>query len=816
MLQRLTSRLVLRERPRWTRVLCGVRIPSRAQRDWRLLLTWLLLSGGVWGVFRDGVCAAGSARLKNDLVLEGVPVPVMGLTEKTIKQHQGPIPNYPILMIDAGLKWYFVPGKRVSDVNQEAELAKYETFTFKPTLTGRRLTPTSLGAYEEIEDFDAHGHRTVTIRTQFGPVKIVQAITRLTPQYITVKGLTHEWEHGIATTSVPVPILDPILRNATDQSDPLDRLAIARFYLQAGLYLECEAELKSIAEDFPEHADRVAEMREQLDQLIAQRLVRELTMRRNAGQHFLVRAKARDFPQSRLRAEARRSVQELVEDFQSRRQKMEQVHLLLSELQAQLPDDETARAVAPLRSLLRDRLDFEALPRLDAFLNLADAAELTPESKLALAYSGWLLDSANAIEDLSETLRLWQARHLILEYLQSHDGNMRGQLLARIEDIEGISPRRVLDMIPYLPAVRSARDIAPGHAATVTVPDTEPVRAGADEAPDAELPYTVLLPHEYSPHHRYPLIIALAPAERTPAQEVIWWGGTAENPGQSQRHGYIVIAPHYQRPQQQDYDYDVRAHRAVVDSLRDARKRFSIDSDRVFLAGHGMGADAAFDIGLSHPSLFAGVVPICGRADRYCSFYWPNAKHLSWYIVGGELDRDTFEQNARQGQINTMMRMGFDIIYALYIGRGYESYYAEIHRIFDWMDVTRRTTYLSEFEVKTLRPYDNRFYWVEVEGLPRAALESSVIIGDRRRRTSPMMLHARVAPSRSTIDVRTGSDRTTLWLSPELVDFENPVSIRIKGRQRFHDFLQPRLGDILEDLYQRGDRQKLYWTRLSF
>ena len=48
--------------------------------------------------------------------------------------------------------------------------------------------------------------------------------------------------------------------------------------------------------------------------------------------------------------------------------------------------------------------------------------------------------------------------------------------------------------------------------------------------------------------------------------------------------------------------------------LRDAMRRFSIDSDRVFLSGHSIGGDAAWDIGLAHPDLWAGVIPIVVRS----------------------------------------------------------------------------------------------------------------------------------------------------------------------------------------------------------
>ena len=48
----------------------------------------------------------------------------------------------------------------------------------------------------------------------------------------------------------------------------------------------------------------------------------------------------------------------------------------------------------------------------------------------------------------------------------------------------------------------------------------------------------------------------------------------------------------------------------MLNSLRDACRRFSVDSDRVFISGHSMGGDAAWDLGTAHPDLWAGMIPI--------------------------------------------------------------------------------------------------------------------------------------------------------------------------------------------------------------
>ena len=94
------------------------------------------------------------------------------------------------------------------------------------------------------------------------------------------------------------------------------------------------------------------------------------------------------------------------------------------------------------------------------------------------------------------------------------------------------------------------------------------------------------------------------------------------------------------------YGYTVREHALVLGCYRDACRRFAVDTDRVFLSGHSMGGDAAWDIGLAHPDLWAGVIPIVAKSDRFCTFYRKNAKNLPFYFVCGELDGNKMAKNA--------------------------------------------------------------------------------------------------------------------------------------------------------------------------
>ena len=594
-----------------------------------------------------------------------------------------------------------------------------------------------------------------------------------------------------------------MIREVTDQNDPRIRLSIARFYLQAGMYLRAGNEIDNIIREFPDYKARCEQIGLQIRQELALSMLREIRVRVRGGQHRLAQTALRKFPTRDLNATVTRTVEELANDYAMKRTNGVRVNLLLGELQAEL-DDETRAKVSPMRSEIRDSLSFNSLERLDAFLKLADDAQLSAAEKLALAYSGWVLGSARAITELPEAINLWTARYLVTEYLRTENPLDEKRLLADLERLEGVDAARLLAMIPLLPTALDSSGITAGNAGVVEL------RAGSS----GEAKYSVLLPREYNPDRSYPLIVALRSGGATPEQTLSWWGGTVDRPGQSQRLGYIVIAPHYGDPDQRTYEYDATTHAHVVESIRDARKRFAVDSDRVFLAGHGMGGDAAFDLGMSKPHLFAGVVAICGICDGYCKWYWSNAENVPFYIVGGELDRDSLTRNSTV--LNRMMMRGFryDVVYAEYLGRGFETYTSEREKIFDWMAGKVRVKWVKEFEFQVLRPTENAFYWLEAFGLPRSITAPRSIAKNGRPVGSPVLFGAEIKPG-NTIYLKTGSAKHTVWLSPELINIDERVRVSVKGRQKFNDFVKPNLTDILRDLKRRGDRQKVYSIRIE-
>src|SRR5262249_39070774 len=133
-----------------------------------------------------------------------------------------------------------------------------------------------------------------------------------------------------------------------------------------------------------------------------------------------------------------------------------------------------------------------------------------------------------------------------------------------------------------------------------------------DDGNAAPTEYAVLLPPEYHPLRLYPAVVALHSEDQGPQDAIAWWAAEAN------RRGYIVIAPECNLPgQPHDYRYTTSEHAAAELALRDAKRRFSIDDDRVYLGGTLKGGEMAWDFGLAHPDLFAGVAVVSGLPGKY-------------------------------------------------------------------------------------------------------------------------------------------------------------------------------------------------------
>src|SRR5262249_16382706 len=127
----------------------------------------------------------------------------------------------------------------------------------------------------------------------------------------------------------------------------------------------------------------------------------------------------------------------------------------------------------------------------------------------------------------------------------------------------------------------------------------------------------------------------------------------------------------------------------VLDTLRDLRRRFHPDCDRVFLFGLGEGAKMAFDVGLSHPDLFAGVMPMGAGPLFHARKDWRTAQHLPFYVMmATNVVREHGE--GMRAQLKSWIDNRYSILLVEYKGRGSEWLGGELPNMFDWMRFQKR------------------------------------------------------------------------------------------------------------------------------
>ena len=770
--------------------------------------------------------------MKDGRILQGDLVPIEGVAETPkglSPDGRGPLQT--LLMIDDGLRRTFVSKQQYINIVPDDPAELPEKFRLDQPVIQSGQEIISIGVIGQAQPFDEFGRRTLTIMSPKGSIPVIQCITEVTPLYTKIEGHNFVWDMRVATSSIDRKTLSTILAKEIDPADIEDRKKIARFYLQCERYEDAAAELDAVLDAFPDDAsvkEQLEPSTRALKQLGAKRLLKELELRAQAGQHTSVFGMLNEFPSEGVAGEILQAVKEKTEEYESAAAQRKELMETFDTLLAKIEDEAARRKLAPFREQLFAEVNMNTLDRMSAFRQHAKDEDLLPDERVALAVSGWLIGSNSATENLPVATSLFEVREMIRKYVNTADTLARSRILDQLRSQEGAA-------VPY------AAKIIALMKPTLDTPPAEEEKPGYYELevkglnPAESIKYLVQLPPEYDPHRHYPTIVALHRQRSDASRQLDWWAGpwrkNGRRAGQASRHGYIVVAPSWAEDKQSKYEYSAREHAAVLYCLRDAFRRFSIDTDRVFLAGHSMGGDAAWDIGLAHPDLWAGVIPIAAKSDRYCMYYWENASRLPFYVIGGEKDGRWIVDNSRE--LDRFLQARYNVTVVEFRGRGHENFSDEILRLFDWMGNLKRDFFPDEFAVQSMRPWDSFFWWLELRGLSAKSMVDP-FFWPPDRGTRPSIIEGKVTPGNSVI-VRGNASQVVIWLTPEMVDFEKPVSITVNGRRvklpgpdeagkspserrrpsASSRFPSPSLETLLEDVRTRADRRHPFWVKVE-
>jgi pimeloyl-ACP methyl ester carboxylesterase len=696
------------------------------------------------------------------------------------------------------------------------------------------------------------GERTVSLKTppsskfpQGGNIEVKQKFALFTPHHLFAYSSNYNWElRYFASEFSPEEMREMLLKVFEEKKDlktlPKGQkfLEIARFLNEAGWFKETEVELANIVQNFPDQKKLAEELLDKLREKRANLFVESIQQASKIGQHQVALDRLDYY--SRLEyaklvtPSNRTEMKDLVADYAKGKANVEVARKHLNDLPTFIAKKDQPRWNKAIEFIL-DELNYDTVGRLDKFLLFAlqhetqraakgAAPTQTPEEVLAIAISSWLQGDQAAESDTTAALKLADARAFLLEYLKTESDFKRGNLLSAYKS-ENKLPMdvmaRLVRMIPP-PVPHPAKEI---NTEIQTIKTAAPNNNGGS--------YFVQLPPDYHHQRAYPVVMVLH-SSREPKAEVTLKRFSEE----AAKRGFILAAPNWtggktpQRGRQREQD-------VVLDTLRDLRRRFQVDSDRVFLFGWEDGANLAFDVGLGHPDLFAGVVPMNGSVTTFQrKYYWPNAQYLPFYVIDGERNSGSAKQ--MHDLFKEWTRAPFASMYVEYIGRASEWFSAEVPQTMSWMSGKKRHTPTKEMgrvnngstlgeEFHSSRPNENRFYWLSSEAIDDRCLADINVPLTRVPGTyRPAMFQASLAVGNKSkkegkediwnqINIRvSGMRQVSFWIAPEMMNLALPLQIHVNGDkvgQRRQ--IQPSLETMLEELYQSGDRQRLFVAKVD-
>ena len=767
-------------------------------------LVLLLLLGHV------SVALAETVKMKSGLIYQGAVGNLFSIYKRASLAATEDTPRAKTtIIIDDELRRTFVPKAMISAIEPgDAPLQKIKVQGQR--VADRGSTIATLGPIVNMTPFDEWGRRSITIQTDRGPRTLVQGITTITPVYASVEGLSGEnslvWDMRISTQSLSFDVISRMLRRQAKSAE--DRLAIVRLFTQAGRLSDARRELDDVIREFPELAAK-KEQAQELSRALAQELITEITLRQNAGQHRFARALASEFPAADIPGATLLAVRDIVTQYETKLGEYDKLKEDLEKTYAKIEDDELRAKLEPYSREILNQLNIHNMTRIADFQRFVDDDTMSAEQKVGLAVSGWVLGAGSGVDQPVTAAAIAQTRDLVRDYLRSKTAE-RNKILEKIRASEGGVPTYIAgivrNLLPPIDTPDQPEKKLPFGMYELTVD-------GLSEEP--ELTYYVQLPPEYDPYRKYPCIVAMCGSSSTPQQEIDFWSGAYDEPtklrrGRAARMGYVVLAPKWQREHQYSYEYSPREHASALFAFRDLCRRCSIDTDRVFITGHDIGGEAAWDIGLSHPDLWAGVVPIGANGEKFIRYYSENARLLSTYFVYGEKDGEKRERN---GDLwDRYLDWKFDVTVVEYQGRGQEPYFEEQPRIFEWLEVKRRNFAPRKFKAKSFRVCDNFFWGLELRQFPANSIASGL--------TWPPPKNSRATESsfdanaNNEFTAKSGAKSATIYLSPEIADFDKKALVSFSHGKRFR--AEPNIQVILEDVRTRADYRHPYWAKVDF
>ncbi len=206
----------------------------------------------------------------------------------------------------------------------------------------------------------------------------------------------------------------------------------------------------------------------------------------------------------------------------------------------------------------------------------------------------------------------------------------------------------------------------------------------------SSMPYRILLPKDFSPKKKYPLILVLhGSGERGNDNEAQLVHGSDLFLKTKIRDEFPALVVFPQCASESSWSkIDVKGEfpdrefvffenaeptpdmELLEGLLKQLKKNYKINRRQMYVGGLSMGGMGTFELVKRNPKMFAAAFPICGGANPLIS---KRLRHPEWWVFHGDADDVVAEKYSNQ-MVKAMGQEGITVKYTVYARVGHNSW----------------------------------------------------------------------------------------------------------------------------------------------
>ena len=324
-------------------------------------------------------------------------------------------------------------------------------------------------------------------------------------------------------------------------------------------------------------------------------------------------------------------------------------------------------------------------------------------------------------------------------------------------------------------------------------------------------PLSLFIPASYQTSKSYALIVCLHGYGFTGEEYLERWRGRLAE-------GYLLACPTYPSGAW----FTRQAEELVLETIREVRRQYHIDPNRIFLTGMSNGGIGAWLIGMHHAPLFAGLAPMASGLDDVLLPFLGNLRNTPVYVIHGAKDQ-VMPVRLSQSIVRELETLGYPHVYREHqrehpIAGGHYFPKEELPDLITWFNSQRREPLPTRLTVVRDGSHFQSFSWIRIDTTDPIAAFSQDLVDKRDERISRRE-YAKVDASiveANRIEVTADRvQRYSLFLNDQLIDFSKPLTIVTNGRLSFSGVVSPSVETLLRQARLRQDPQQLFPVHLT-